>query len=41
FVGGFLAGVLGLSASGMIGSIILATVGAVVLLFVIGLFKKA
>ncbi|MDG4548978.1 MAG: GlsB/YeaQ/YmgE family stress response membrane protein [Candidatus Contendobacter sp.] len=40
-VGGFLFGVLGLVANGLIGLIVTATVGAVVLLFVIGLIKKA
>jgi uncharacterized membrane protein YeaQ/YmgE (transglycosylase-associated protein family) len=40
-VGGFLFGLLGLSAGGLIGSIMTATVGAVVLLFLIGLIKKA
>ena len=40
-VGGFLFGVLGLAAGGLIGSIVTATVGAVVLLFLIGLIKKA
>jgi uncharacterized membrane protein YeaQ/YmgE (transglycosylase-associated protein family) len=39
-VGGYLFGVLGLSAGGMIGSIFTATLGAVVLLFVVGLVKK-
>ena len=32
---------LGLAAGGLIGSIVTATVGAVVLLFLIGLIKKA
>jgi uncharacterized membrane protein YeaQ/YmgE (transglycosylase-associated protein family) len=40
-VGGFLFGLLGLSANGLIGSIITATVGAVVLLVVARLFNKA
>ncbi|KAB2923602.1 MAG: GlsB/YeaQ/YmgE family stress response membrane protein [Candidatus Contendobacter sp.] len=40
-VGGFLFGTLGLAAGGLIGSIGTATVGAVVLLFLIGLIKKA
>jgi uncharacterized membrane protein YeaQ/YmgE (transglycosylase-associated protein family) len=34
-------GLLGLSAGGWIGSIVMATVGAVILLFVVGLIKKA
>ena len=40
-IGGFLFGLLGISAGGLIGSIITATVGAAVLLFVVGLIKKA
>ena len=40
-VGGFLFGLLGLAAGGLIGSIVTAVVGAVVLLFLIGLIKKA
>lgn len=40
FIGGFLANVLGLAATGIIGSIILATAGAAVLLFLIGLVRK-
>ncbi|NEX16851.1 MAG: GlsB/YeaQ/YmgE family stress response membrane protein [Halochromatium sp.] len=40
-VGGFLFGLLGISANGLIGSIITATVGAVVLLLVVRLFKQA
>lgn len=39
-VGGFLFGVVGLSSHGLIGSIITATVGAVVVLFVVRLIKK-
>jgi len=39
FVGSFLLGLLGLHASGIIGSIIAATVGAMVLLFVVGKLK--
>jgi len=41
FLGGFLFSILGLSTSGYLGSLIMATVGAVVLLFVVGLIKKA
>jgi len=41
FVGGFLFRLVGLSAHGFIGSLISATVGAVVLLFIVGLLKKA
>ena len=40
-VGGFVFGVLGISAGGLIGSIISATAGAALLLFVVGLIKKA
>jgi uncharacterized membrane protein YeaQ/YmgE (transglycosylase-associated protein family) len=40
FVGGFLLGFLGLSAGGFFGSIITATIGAVVLLFLVSLIKK-
>ena len=39
-IGGFLFGLLGISAGGFIGSIITATVGAAVLLFVVGLIKQ-
>jgi len=39
-IGGFLFRLLVIAASGLIGSMVTATVGAVVLLFVIGLFKK-
>ena len=41
FLGGFLFQFVGLSAHGFIGSLITATVGAVVLLFIVGLIKKA
>jgi uncharacterized membrane protein YeaQ/YmgE (transglycosylase-associated protein family) len=41
FIGGFLFGLLGLAAVGLIGQIISATVGAVVLIFVLRLLKKA
>ena len=40
-IGGSLFGLLGISAGGLIGSIITATVGTAVLLFVVGLIKKA
>jgi uncharacterized membrane protein YeaQ/YmgE (transglycosylase-associated protein family) len=39
-VGGFLFGLLGLTAVGLIGQIISATVGAVVLIYIIRLLKK-
>ena len=41
YLGGLLFGFLGLSMHGLIGSLISATVGAVVLLFLVGLVKKA
>ena len=42
FVGGFLFSRVGVSAGGgLIGSLITAVVGAAVLLFIVGLFKKA
>lgn len=41
YLGGLLFGFFGLSMHGLIGSLISATVGAVVLLFLVGLFKKA
>ena len=41
FVGGWIFSLLGLAAGGLLGAIVTATVGAVVLLFVIRLFKKS
>ncbi len=41
FVGGWLFGLIGITAGGLIGSILTATAGAVVLLFVVGVLKKA
>ena len=41
FIDGFLFSLLGISAGGLIGQIITATVGAVVLIFVLRLIKKA
>jgi uncharacterized membrane protein YeaQ/YmgE (transglycosylase-associated protein family) len=40
-VGGFLFRLLVITAGGLIGSIVTATVGAVVLLYLVGLVKKA
>jgi uncharacterized membrane protein YeaQ/YmgE (transglycosylase-associated protein family) len=40
-LGGFLFGALGISAGGFAGSIIVATVGAVVLIFLLRLIKRA
>jgi uncharacterized membrane protein YeaQ/YmgE (transglycosylase-associated protein family) len=39
-VGGFAFGLLGISAGGILGAIITATVGAVLLLFIVGFVKK-
>jgi uncharacterized membrane protein YeaQ/YmgE (transglycosylase-associated protein family) len=39
-IGGSLFGLLGLSANGFIGSLIAAVVGAIVLIFIIGLINK-
>lgn len=41
FIGGFLFGLLGFAATGLIGQIISATVGAIVLIFILRLLKKA
>jgi uncharacterized membrane protein YeaQ/YmgE (transglycosylase-associated protein family) len=41
FVGGFLLGILGFHAAGTIGTLITATLGAVVLLYLIRLIKRA
>lgn len=40
-VGGYTFSFLGISAGGLIGSIITATVGAAILLFIVGIIKKA
>jgi uncharacterized membrane protein YeaQ/YmgE (transglycosylase-associated protein family) len=40
-VGGFLFRLLTITAGGLIGSIVTATVGAVVLLYLVGIVKKA
>jgi len=40
FLGGWVFGLLGLASSGIIGSLICATVGAVLLLFILSLLKK-
>ena len=39
-IGGWVFGLAGISAGGMFGSLIVATVGAAILLFLIGLLKK-
>jgi uncharacterized membrane protein YeaQ/YmgE (transglycosylase-associated protein family) len=41
YLGGFLFSAIGLQATGLIGSLIMATVGAVVLLFLVSLIKRA
>jgi uncharacterized membrane protein YeaQ/YmgE (transglycosylase-associated protein family) len=41
FLGGWLLGMLGFSAGGTIGEIITATLGAIVLLFLVRLIKRA
>lgn len=40
YIGGFLGRAIGLTATGFIGSIIMATIGAVILLWVLGKLKK-
>jgi uncharacterized membrane protein YeaQ/YmgE (transglycosylase-associated protein family) len=40
FVGGFAFGLLGLKAAGFIGSLVTATVGAVILLWLVGVLKS-
>lgn len=40
-LGGWLFGLFGLASGSLIGSLVTATVGAVVLLFLVGLLKKA
>jgi hypothetical protein len=40
-IGFLIIGLLGLTAGGFIGSLVTATVGAVILLWLIGLLKKA
>ena len=41
FVGGYLLGLLGIAAGGLIGAIVTATLGAILLLYVVGLIKRA
>jgi uncharacterized membrane protein YeaQ/YmgE (transglycosylase-associated protein family) len=41
YLGGFLFSLFGLSAHGFIGSLITATIGAVVLLFLINILKRS
>ncbi len=40
-LGGFLFGALGITAGGFVGAIVVATVGAVVLIFLLRLVKRA
>jgi uncharacterized membrane protein YeaQ/YmgE (transglycosylase-associated protein family) len=40
FLGAFLANVLGIHWGGWIGSLVISTIGAIVLLFLLGLFKR-
>jgi uncharacterized membrane protein YeaQ/YmgE (transglycosylase-associated protein family) len=40
-LGGYLAGSLGIGATGLTGSLIIATLGAVVLLAIVGALKRA
>jgi uncharacterized membrane protein YeaQ/YmgE (transglycosylase-associated protein family) len=39
-IGGFLFGLLGIHAGGFLGAIVMATVGAVLLIWIVGLIKK-
>lgn len=41
FIGGWIFGILGIGAGGLIGRLITATIGAVVLIFLIRVIKKA
>ena len=41
FLGGWLLGALGIVAGGLIGSLVTATIGAVLLLFLVRLIKRA
>ena len=41
YIGGFLGGLIGISASGFLGSIIIATIGAVILLWIVGKLKAS
>jgi uncharacterized membrane protein YeaQ/YmgE (transglycosylase-associated protein family) len=39
-IGGFLFGLFGLAAAGLIGSLVTAVVGAIVLLWIVGMIRK-
>jgi uncharacterized membrane protein YeaQ/YmgE (transglycosylase-associated protein family) len=41
FLGGFLFSTLGITSYGFVGALVTATIGAVVLLFIVGLIKRA
>lgn len=41
FIGGMVSGAIGLNVGGWLGTLLWATIGAVIVLFVIGLIKKA
>jgi uncharacterized membrane protein YeaQ/YmgE (transglycosylase-associated protein family) len=41
FIGGWLLGALGIYAGGLIGTLVTATIGAVLLLFLVRLIKRA
>jgi len=40
-LGGFLFGLIGITTGGLLESIIMATIGAVILLYIISVIKKA
>ena len=40
-IGGFLFSLLGLSSNGLIGSLVVATIGAIILLWIVAKVKKA
>ena len=41
FIGNYVFGLLGIMAGGSVGQLVAATIGALILLFVVGLFKKS
>ncbi len=40
YIGGFLGNAIGISAQGFVGSLVIATIGAVILLWVVGKLKS-
>ncbi|WP_269715684.1 GlsB/YeaQ/YmgE family stress response membrane protein [Caulobacter sp. NIBR2454] len=40
FLGAFIANVMGINWGGWIGSLVISTIGAIVLLFLLGLFRR-